>query len=164
MGKAAFMGWSIGRCRCVAAWTGSDVSRALPGRGQTVVTPKATSLWDLASPGQRGLRGWRCPSGTGDWRKAGILLGPSVSSKRFRRSGPLPGVLDGVPVVSGASAPLSVPGSILGGIGGSRRRVISTTEGRLSTLAADGGGIFEKGVRAAAKGHRHGHSERRKKG
>lgn len=90
----------------------------MPGRGQTVVAPMVTSLWDLRSLCQRELWGWCRPSGKGSWRQAGISLGPSILVRHFRRSASLAGVLDGVHGVSGALSPLSVPGPILGGIGG----------------------------------------------
>lgn len=112
-GLDCFHGWSFGQCRCAAAWTGAAVSRALAGRGQTAVNPLVACVLSLTSSCRRQMFGWCWPSDEGSRRQGHFAWFIRVD-EAFSQVGRLAGVLDGATVVSDASSPLSVPGSILG--------------------------------------------------
>lgn len=154
MGKAALMGRASGTLvrHCTGCRTGAAVSRALPGRRLTVVTPEAVAPWAVVSPC------WlRQQSATRLFSGAAIMSRAHHSTHlretRSRWSATFSGVLGKAPVLSAAPSRLSVPASILVGIGGGRRLKISATESLGSGLPdRDGGRVFDDGVRAAAGG------------
>lgn len=67
-----------------------------------------------------------------------------------RWSAGLSSAVDKAPALPSAPSRLSVPPTILVGVGGGRRRKISAAESLLPGQDGDGGRVFGDGVRAAA--------------
>lgn len=143
MGKAALMGRVSGTPvrHCAGNRTGTAVSRARPGRGQTVVTPRDHSL-------RRGLsRRSRRRSATSLARGA-ATTSPAcrpthLRVTRNRWSAGLSSALGKAPALPAVPSRLSVPASILVGVGGGRRLKISATESLLPGQDRDGGESLE---------------------
>jgi hypothetical protein len=154
MGKAALMGRALGAPvrHCTGNRTGTAISRVLPGRGQTAVTLRDHCLG-------RGLS-----RRSGRRSATSLARGAATTSPAYcpvhlrgthnRWSDGLGSALGKAPALPAVPSRLSVPASILVGVGGGRRLKISATESLLSGQDRDGGRVFGAGVRAATGGAR----------
>lgn len=154
MGKAALMGRASGMPaqHCAGNRTGTAVSRALPGKGQTVVTPRDHSLGRGLSRRLRQRRATSLARCTAATSPACRPRHSRVTHSRW--SAGLSSALGKAPALPAAPSRLSVPASILVGVGGGRRLQISATESLLPGQDRDRGRVVGDGVRAAAGGAR----------
>ncbi len=153
MGKAALIVRASGMLvhRCAGCRMGTDVSRALPGREQTVVTPEATAPRTASSSCRSRRQGAvSLPARGVVTMSCTYRLAPLLET-RNRWSTGLCDVSAKAPTRSASPSRLSVSASILVGIGGGRRVNFSAAESRLSGLQGRvGGRVFEDGFPAAA--------------
>lgn len=138
--------------RCAGCRMGTDASQALPGRGQTVVTPEATAPRAAASA----CRPRR--QDTVDLPTRGIATTchayrpASTLEARNRWSTSLSDVSTIASALSASSSRLSVATSILGGREGSRKVKISAAQSWLSGLQGRVGGESLKTVSSLLAG------------